>query len=371
MGQKRQRKKSSLPRHKRFNRPQRLQVAPTWLASYTGRNVVKGYRKHFAVDWSCAFQELQLLGLEIDPAYQQQVLQSVAANKRRKAQKETPWASEIESDQDENFAYIAGYTSGGFLYGITWEEMDAINEEEEPMDEQIREILQNIPEGWTVAEEGMAPSVQQEYVEYTHHRAFDPSAAEDLEERSQSLFAPDTPPEEKKETLALLAHQGTVEAYRTLEQYVATAKLELRDWGISALQECRMFLEGWLRDQEGGMVMTGLGGEGNKLRYFFLVRSRDEAAFTPGQKTVLEQAFTSVCGRLEAVPEEIQVHQNYAAVTVLVPLEVAIGEVIEEGINESNAGNPFLDIHYFVTNQRIPTEEEMACYLRMLGPEEA
>ena len=217
----------------------------------------------------------------------------------------------------------------------------------------------------------MNPLVQQEYVEYTHHRAFDPGAAEDLEERSPSLFAPDTPPEEKKETLTLLAHQGTVEAYRTLEQYVATAELELRDWGLLARQECRMFLEGWLRDQEGGMVMTGLGGEGNKLRYFFLVRARDEAAFTPGQKTILEQAFTSVCGRLEAVPEEIQVHQNYAAVTVLVPLEVAIGEVIEEGINESNAGNPFLDIHYFVTNQRIPTEEEMACYLRMLGPEEA
>lgn len=27
-------------------------------------------------------------------------------------------------DQDENFAFIAGYTSGGFPYGITWKEQD-------------------------------------------------------------------------------------------------------------------------------------------------------------------------------------------------------------------------------------------------------
>ena len=25
-------------------------------------------------------------------------------------------------DQDETFAYIAGYTEGGFAYGVTWEE---------------------------------------------------------------------------------------------------------------------------------------------------------------------------------------------------------------------------------------------------------
>jgi len=27
-------------------------------------------------------------------------------------------------EQDENFAYIAGYTPAGFAYGITWEELE-------------------------------------------------------------------------------------------------------------------------------------------------------------------------------------------------------------------------------------------------------
>lgn len=34
-------------------------------------------------------------------------------------------------DSDEVFAFIAGYTSGGVPYGITWEEMQQIEELEE------------------------------------------------------------------------------------------------------------------------------------------------------------------------------------------------------------------------------------------------
>lgn len=31
---------------------------------------------------------------------------------------------DIVSIPDDTFAFIAGYTSGGFAYGITWEEME-------------------------------------------------------------------------------------------------------------------------------------------------------------------------------------------------------------------------------------------------------
>ncbi|MCR5794316.1 MAG: hypothetical protein K6G61_03055 [Solobacterium sp.] len=33
---------------------------------------------------------------------------------------------ESEPEQDERFAYIAGYTSGGFPYGLTWEEVKGL-----------------------------------------------------------------------------------------------------------------------------------------------------------------------------------------------------------------------------------------------------
>ena len=41
--------------------------------------------------------------------------------KRKKEAKENPAAEEIY--QDDRFFFIAGYTSGGAPYGVTWEEM--------------------------------------------------------------------------------------------------------------------------------------------------------------------------------------------------------------------------------------------------------
>jgi hypothetical protein len=32
----------------------------------------------------------------------------------------------VEQDSDEHFAFIAGYTSGGVPYGLSWEEVGAL-----------------------------------------------------------------------------------------------------------------------------------------------------------------------------------------------------------------------------------------------------
>ena len=70
---KRKKKQSQIPRHKRMNRPARLQSAKAWLQKYSGKNAIKGYRKHFAVDWKCAAIELEMLGVELDRDYVQRV----------------------------------------------------------------------------------------------------------------------------------------------------------------------------------------------------------------------------------------------------------------------------------------------------------
>lgn len=55
----------------------------------------------------------------------------------KKRKKKSDYSEEPESD--ECFAFIAGYTSGGFAYGITWEEMEKIEKEE-----QGRQVTQKI-----------------------------------------------------------------------------------------------------------------------------------------------------------------------------------------------------------------------------------
>jgi hypothetical protein len=124
------RQKALPPRAKRMDRSARLQSARTWVKTYKGKNIAAGYRKHFAVDWVCAFRELEILVVKIDTGYKGQILKSVeghiAARQRRKSRRvETP---ESSLDQDENFPYIAGYTEAGFAYGITWEEWGRLNQ---------------------------------------------------------------------------------------------------------------------------------------------------------------------------------------------------------------------------------------------------
>lgn len=92
----------------------------SWLKTYNGKNVAAGYRKHFGVDWACAFKELEMLGVKIDSAYKNEILKSVqgdiVARKRRKAQREEAQLHEMYElpvDQDDNYFYIAGFTEAG------------------------------------------------------------------------------------------------------------------------------------------------------------------------------------------------------------------------------------------------------------------
>ena len=82
-----------------------------------------------------AVAELQLLGVsltneQIDrekeavKAYQE--LQRVKKAKRKKIREQKRMKKDnpvFHEEQDDTFYYIAGYTSGGASYGVTWEEM--------------------------------------------------------------------------------------------------------------------------------------------------------------------------------------------------------------------------------------------------------
>jgi hypothetical protein len=131
---KKKRGQNNTPRRKRFNRRQRLDSARNWLPTYDGGNIAKAYRKHYSVDWPTAFRELAMLGVEIDPEYKEQVLESVRgqaeARKRRRKEKAAQAEGMLQHCQDENFAYIVGYTNWGFPYGVTWEEWEEMETSE-------------------------------------------------------------------------------------------------------------------------------------------------------------------------------------------------------------------------------------------------
>ena len=80
-----------------------------------------------------ALTELQLLGFVFTEeqiaaekrAVQARIRQERAKKAKRRAKRraEKEAATLFHTDQDDRFFFIAGYTSGGAPYGVTWEEM--------------------------------------------------------------------------------------------------------------------------------------------------------------------------------------------------------------------------------------------------------
>ena len=118
-------------------REKRLRKAEAWISAQNfteEARIIKAYRKHFKVDKLCVVRELGRLGI-LSP--------------EKQAKYEDQWRAEIKSKQnqrqrddyyenpyqDNNFSFIAGYTSGGIPYGLTWEEEINFEQAEEKVQE--------------------------------------------------------------------------------------------------------------------------------------------------------------------------------------------------------------------------------------------
>ena len=125
----RKKKQSSIPRRKRLSRKGRLTAGKKFIEQYRGKKLIVGYAKWFAVSPLCAAIELKMLGEAISDHliehYRNTELKKAEQKKLKKAEmmQETP-----SQESDHYFAYIAGYTSNGVPYGVTWDDWE-ISEE--------------------------------------------------------------------------------------------------------------------------------------------------------------------------------------------------------------------------------------------------
>lgn len=117
-------KHSNTPKRKRLSREQRLSLANDWLRSYIGKNSVKGYSKWFGVDLLTSISELRLAGATISEGYEQQIIKSNEAKIKLRKSKKTKLESQQNpfGEWDNEFDFIAGYTSNGVPYGIRKDE---------------------------------------------------------------------------------------------------------------------------------------------------------------------------------------------------------------------------------------------------------
>jgi len=231
--------------------------------------------------------------------------------------------------------------------------------EEENIYKRLQEAISALPENFSILEEQVNVELQMEYFNYGRdlkHKFTD----EMINQHQSDLFDPDISIDEKKNLLVLLASQDRVEAFRTIEKYTQNPDAELRDWSILALQESRMVIQSSLMDEQQVYISTGLGGKGQKLRYFTVFIGKGGILeYSEVQrkliKTELEFAIKNFDGNLE----EISFHENLAVAVLLLPVKSDIQTIFSSVINECNQYGDFVRQDIIITNVKRMSLEEI------------
>ena len=118
-------KKKKQP-NKTQRREARLRKARQWAPDYKGAHIVRVYRKKYGVDPGCAIRELEEIGA-ITPEKAANLRIGEAARlehlRQERERKQEQAFHDRWPNSDDTFFFIAGYTSGGAPYGVTWAEM--------------------------------------------------------------------------------------------------------------------------------------------------------------------------------------------------------------------------------------------------------
>jgi hypothetical protein len=128
MANKRKKKGNNKQSKRTMPRERRLELAKPWFPIYTGKHLVRAYARRYHTDLLCSITELRMLGIPITEEYEAAVKRSVEVVIAKKKQKKEAELAKRKGlvwgiDQDENFAFIVGHTSGGAPYGLHWDEL--------------------------------------------------------------------------------------------------------------------------------------------------------------------------------------------------------------------------------------------------------
>ena len=179
------------------------------------------------------------------------------------------------------------------------------------------------------------------------------------------LQNPETSKEEKKRILSILAVSKQIKAYRILEKYQQHPDKELTDWAYMALMESRMALESDLSDERMIYISTGLGGKGNRLRFYILLLSTTGNPFLDYQRQVIEREFAYAMSNEDGEIEQLTIRDNYVEILLLVPIHADIKRILTDIVHECNQFGDFISDIVTLTNVKKLSEKEIAKILKV------
>ncbi|MCF8308514.1 MAG: hypothetical protein K9I68_05840 [Bacteroidales bacterium] len=223
----------------------------------------------------------------------------------------------------------------------------------------IERFLESLGDKYDMLEEGIDMETQKVYIEHSHSFGEGELNDEELDNIKKVLFHPETDIEGKKRALSLLAHLKSIRAFRVIEEYYNNPDHKIKQWTALALQESKMMLESMVFGLDKVYLSSGLGGIRNKMRFYFMVLPLTGQLFTKTHHDIIRKELSLVYHNKNAEVENIDSQASYVGITSLVPLNVAVGPLIEEVIEKCNELGDFVFEHYYITNGNIPDKTEI------------
>ena len=221
--------------------------------------------------------------------------------------------------------------------------------DEEFLYKRIQEALENIPENFNILEEQIDVQLQMEYFEFSRKFRED----EDINlylGQSDNLNDSKLDIETRKKILVALASSSEVESFRTIEHYLTETDPLLKDWAILALQESRMLMQSALLDEQQVFISTGLGGKGQKLRYFVVFLHQSGGELTEMQKKLVHDELKYALDQNDGELEELSSMIDFTTALVILPIKAPLKDIFREIIDECNQYGNFLQEDMVITN---------------------
>jgi len=242
--------------------------------------------------------------------------------------------------------------------------------EEKHFYQNIQKVLESLPENFSILEEQIDIDIQVKYFDLAKQIRSKTDADESFKHRDE-LFSNEVSEDRKREILLSIATIDDVKAFRTIEKYAGIANGEIKQWAVLALQESRMLIQSSLLDEQQVFISTGLGGKGQKLRYYvvFVNKNRNEILSGTQQK-LLKNELIFELNQNEGEFETMDFSEGFSTVLVMLPLQSDIKNVFRNVIDECNQYGDFLDDDMIVTNVKIMSRNEIVEMLKHNRDEE-
>lgn len=224
--------------------------------------------------------------------------------------------------------------------------------------EEIRGFLKTIPDTkQIVAYEEVDPKIEKEYKSYSDSFGRGKLSEKEFHKLGQVLLESRND-EAKKKALTLLAHLGTISAFKKIEEYYSFPETTLKQWAALALHECKTNLKNDLTEH---VIFHNPfnEGTGGKMRLYILLLSPTDTEFTDTQLKIIKAEFESTAKELKCVIESVNPVSKYncASMLVLVSHNVAIDTLLSKGIIRCNAHGDFVFEHYYAGSGMLDESE--------------